>query len=407
MRNALLPLLLATTTLVAQTPGDVVARIHGRPVTRREAPDGQTLMGLVIGVLVDDFVKSEKVEVSREEIAALAAHTKHSMERSRAEWRARLKKLEAEAASPSDATKRKKLDEEIASLRETIALDESARDSFQKVTPAQLEQIDQEVAKSALLRYKVNQALYRKYGGRVIFQQFGPEPLDAYHQLLLEQQQKGTFAILDKSYEKGFWEYVTNDAMHTFIPAPEAKELMTIAWWLKDLPGEEEDVKPKRGERVDVRIDGAKLSSEEGGFTITPPDKGDWSEVTSPPSKAARTMFWTGSAYNRGMNVEIVRDGKKSAACAFARDVVSESVEIAIRAGFVVSDVNYERSTLPVPGSCRFSYVEKTKQWPPFHTFGYVTGEGVKVTLRTGSSEAKEPAAFTAFVSSFAASSAR
>ena len=34
-------------------------------------------------------------------------------------------------------------------------------------------------------QWKASQSLYKKYGGRVVFQQTGPEPLDAYHEYLV------------------------------------------------------------------------------------------------------------------------------------------------------------------------------------------------------------------------------
>ena len=48
-------------------------------------------------------------------------------------------------------------------------------------------------AMSFVRSWKINQALYRKYGGRVAFQQAGAEPVDAYRDFLKEQETKGQF----------------------------------------------------------------------------------------------------------------------------------------------------------------------------------------------------------------------
>lgn len=84
--------------------------------------------------------------------------------------------------------------------------------------------------------WKINKALYEKYGGRVIFQQAGAEPLDAYRDFLKEQEKKGAFQILDKNDEDGFWQYFTNDAMHRFYNEVEGARSVNTPWWMSDKP---------------------------------------------------------------------------------------------------------------------------------------------------------------------------
>lgn len=55
-----------------------------------------------------------------------------------------------------------------------------------------------------------------QYGGRIIFQQSGPEPLDVRKDYLKEQQKKGAFTIFEKSFEPPFWEYFVTDSKHSF-----------------------------------------------------------------------------------------------------------------------------------------------------------------------------------------------
>lgn len=74
-----------------------------------------------------------------------------------------------------------------------------------------------DMARSMIRQWKINKALYEEYGGRIIYQQLGPEPLDAYRQFLQKQQIDGAFTITDKSLEDGFWRYFTDDAIHDFM----------------------------------------------------------------------------------------------------------------------------------------------------------------------------------------------
>lgn len=74
-----------------------------------------------------------------------------------------------------------------------------------------------DMARAMIRQWKINKALYEEYGGRIIYQQLGPEPLDAYRQFLERSQSEGRFAILDKSLEAGFWRYFTNESIHDFM----------------------------------------------------------------------------------------------------------------------------------------------------------------------------------------------
>ena len=91
----------------------------------------------------------------------------------------------------------------------------------------------QQLAHSMIRQWKINRALYAEYGGRIIYQQLGPEPLDAYRQFLEQRQNEGAFTILDKSLEPGFWHYFTDDSIHDFMTpgSDDAKRAFTVPSW--------------------------------------------------------------------------------------------------------------------------------------------------------------------------------
>lgn len=96
---------------------------------------------------------------------------------------------------------------------------------------AQVEAMRRDMARSMIRQWKINRQLHREYGGRVIFQQLGPEPLDAYHQFLKERQQAGAFTIYDKAFEDAFWRYFTDDTIHSFFePGSEASAFEVPPW---------------------------------------------------------------------------------------------------------------------------------------------------------------------------------
>jgi hypothetical protein len=55
----------------------------------------------------------------------------------------------------------------------------------------QMRLMKRQIAQQFVKSWKINKALYAQYGGRVIFQQAGVEPLDAYRDFLKEQEKKG------------------------------------------------------------------------------------------------------------------------------------------------------------------------------------------------------------------------
>ena len=51
------------------------------------------------------------------------------------------------------------------------------------LTPEERAEVDamrHDMASGIIRQWKINKALYDQYGGRIIYQQLGPEPLDAY-----------------------------------------------------------------------------------------------------------------------------------------------------------------------------------------------------------------------------------
>lgn len=93
-----------------------------------------------------------------------------------------------------------------------------------------------QMARSMILQWKVNRALFERYGGRIIYQQLGPEPLDAYRQYLEERQGAGDFSILNKSLEAAFWRYFTEETIHDFMEpsGKDQKDAFAIPPWERE-----------------------------------------------------------------------------------------------------------------------------------------------------------------------------
>jgi hypothetical protein len=104
------------------------------------------------------------------------------------------------------------------------------------LTPEEKVEMDamrRDMASGIILQWKINKALYEKYGGRIIYQQLGPEPLDAYREFLRQREADGAFAIRDHALEESFWRYFIDDSIHDFMTpggADEARAFTTPPW---------------------------------------------------------------------------------------------------------------------------------------------------------------------------------
>jgi hypothetical protein len=78
------------------------------------------------------------------------------------------------------------------------------------------------MATSMIRSWEINRSLHQTHGGRVIYQQFGPEPLDAYVAFLREAQRDGRFRINDPELGEAFWAFFEDAQRHDFYPEAEA-----------------------------------------------------------------------------------------------------------------------------------------------------------------------------------------
>lgn len=120
-------------------------------------------------------------------------------------------------------------------MRRGLAADGLTAD-HEKLSPDEKSQVDamrREMGSSLIRRWKINKSLYQTHGGRIICQQPGPEPLDAYRQYLEERQKAGDFRIDDPAMKRTIWQYFADDSRHDFMrkgSADEARAFATPPW---------------------------------------------------------------------------------------------------------------------------------------------------------------------------------
>ena len=201
----------------------VIAVVGGIDITLQ---DKARLDGLIFETLLAKFARDQKIAPTEAELDAFIRKTEELRKEHQRELEQDLPELRKELQSTKLNDRERKDQEEL------LRLTERALNSFREIQSLNQRQQDElrvmqrRRAEQFVLRWKINQALYRKYGGRVIFQQAGPEPLDACRDFLRDQERTGAFIIVDKQLAAQFWRYFTIDSLHTFLPPEEAAKSM-------------------------------------------------------------------------------------------------------------------------------------------------------------------------------------
>ena len=176
-------------------------------------------------VLLKDYVKKNKLGATDKEVAQLLDRKKQAEAETLKQAKSR--QAEIQTALQSDSVQ----GEQRTQLEnEQKFIDEMLKRAAQGKDP-QRTAAESKMAAGMIEQWKASQSLYKKYGGRVVIQQAGPEPLDAYHEFLKAAQQAGDFKILNKEFETAMWGYYADDKKHRFVPESDKDKVMSTPWW--------------------------------------------------------------------------------------------------------------------------------------------------------------------------------
>jgi len=207
----------------------IIATVLGKKIT---AQDKRKLNGLIFGTLLEQFAKDNKIGPTDDEIDTFILKTEEKGRQNLIKFESDKKKLMTELKTATLSARQRKDKESRLQQIEKILKMTREMEERTKGMEEQLRPLKRRNARQFVRSWKINKVLFAKYGGRVIFQQAGPEPLDAYRDFLREQEKKGAFQFLDKQYRASFWRYFTNDAMHTFYDKDDGAKFINTPWWM-------------------------------------------------------------------------------------------------------------------------------------------------------------------------------
>lgn len=199
--------------------------------------ESRKLKGIIYYKLQDNFLKKTKMEATVEELSSFARFFKE--QRSLDMQRFQKSKNELLLGLESKDLTQKQRDQKIEHLKtiENLIARKLKRDEENKLIP-NYEQIQARSIKAAaamsVISWKFNKALYKKYGGRVIFQQAGFEALDGYEKFLDKAKKIKSYEILDDRYSMVFESMKAYFEMgHSFVDKKDADEYFDKPWWNK------------------------------------------------------------------------------------------------------------------------------------------------------------------------------
>jgi len=212
-----------------KTDAPVAAEARGVQI-RTSNPDEMAYV--IKQILLQHYVDEQGLQATDKEIAQLLKRKQEVMEKDRKEMDARRSELETALASKTPAgEERKQLEAELKAINQ---MQQAMKEADSRAGTPESDAAETRVASAFIEQWKVNQAMYRKYGGRVIFQQSGAEPLDAYHEFFKAAQKSGEFRVLNKEFEQALWSYYKTDNIHKFIPESEREQAINTPWWMME-----------------------------------------------------------------------------------------------------------------------------------------------------------------------------
>lgn len=186
-----------------------------------ERAQGEVLRARVWTAVFAEYARRRQIEPTEAEIGSQIEGHRRITQRLDAERAQQREALMAELKSPSLSEARRKAAQQHLDTLDRLA-EFAARRAQELRDPAQQKmQQDSErrVAAHWVRQWKLNQALFREFGGRIIFQQAGWEPIDAYRKLLEQAEASKQLVLADPVWRGAVYRYFE----HRFVYADEAK----------------------------------------------------------------------------------------------------------------------------------------------------------------------------------------
>jgi len=209
---------------------DLAASGGAKPANEQRVR-GEALRARVWKAVFEDYARQRHIAPTEAEIASQIEGHRHMRVRFDAERVQQRAALIEELKSPGfTETRRKAAQQHLDTLNQLAEFDAKRAQELRDPAQQKMQQdAARRVAEYWVRAWKLNQALYREFGGRIIFQQAGWEPIDAYRKLLDRYAAKQAFVVHDPALRAAVYGYFE----HKFVYADESKARFYFEkpWW--------------------------------------------------------------------------------------------------------------------------------------------------------------------------------
>ena len=205
-------------------PKDLVAPANSQPLAGQagvERVQGELLRARVWKAVFEDYARRRNIVPTEAEVSSQIEGHRRMQERADAERVRQRAALVEELKSSTLTEQRRQAARQHLDTLDRLAEFETKRvqELRDPVHRKMQQQAERHVAEYWVRQWKLNQALYREFGGRIIFQQAGWEPIDAYRKLLEQCEANKTLVIHDPASRAAIYRYFE----HRFVYADEKK----------------------------------------------------------------------------------------------------------------------------------------------------------------------------------------
>jgi len=186
-----------------------------------ERAPGEALRARVWSAVFADFARQRSIEPTAAEIESHIRNHRRMQAEGEVHRQQERERLTRELKSPDlSEPKRRQAQQYLDTLNKLNEYDAKFRQERRDPGRDKIWQAaERRVAEHWVKGWKLNQALYREFGGRIIFQQAGWEPIDAYRQLLDQYAARKAFVVHDAKLREAVYSYFK----HNFVYADVAK----------------------------------------------------------------------------------------------------------------------------------------------------------------------------------------
>jgi len=242
-------LLFATpSTASAESEPPVVARLFGEPIAAADLdpPAGSAgtldeeglraaralrLKSRVWFSVLDDYARGRALEATEAEVISHVENGRRLASALSGENERRRAAIAVDLAAPDvEAGRRTALERELAALDVALAVDAARRAELEEPERrAARDRAARRVAREWVYKWKLDQALFHDFGGRIAFQQAGWEPVDAYRALFEKYEAAGQLVLPDPAWRPAVFGYFDHDFV--YLDEAHGRFYFEKPWW--------------------------------------------------------------------------------------------------------------------------------------------------------------------------------